>query len=47
MTEKSTKGGIFPEDRHIAVFEFIRHENVQKGRNEGRTKTIKKDKQKS
>ena len=47
MTEKSTEGGTFPENRHIAVFEFIRHENVQKGRNEGRTKTIKKDKQKS
>ena len=47
MTEKSTEGGTFPENRHTAVFEFIRHENVKKGRNEGRTKPIKKDKQKS
>ena len=27
------------------VFEVIRHENLQKGRNEGRPKTVKKDKQ--
>ena len=47
MTEKSSEGGTFPENRHNAVFEIIRHVNLQKGRNEGRPKTIKKDKQRS
>ena len=47
MTEKSSEGGAFPENGHNPVFEVIRHENLQKGRNEGRPKTIKKDKQKS
>ena len=46
MTDKSTEGGTFPEKRHIAVFEGIRHENAKKGRNEGRKKTSQKDKQK-
>ena len=36
MTEKSTEESTFPENRHNAVFEVIRHENLQKGRNEGR-----------
>ena len=42
MTEKSTEESTFPENRHNAVFEVIRHENLQKGRNEGRPKTVKK-----
>ena len=47
MTEKSSEGGTFPENRQNPVFEVIRHENLQKGRNEGRPTTVKKDKQKS
>ena len=47
MTQKSSEGCTFPENRQKPVFEVIRHENLQKGRNEGRPKTVKKDKQKS
>ena len=35
------------EQGEKTVFEVIRHENLQKGRNEGRPRTVKKDKQKS
>ena len=31
MTEKSSEGGTFPENRHNPVFEVIRQENLQKG----------------
>ena len=47
MTEKSSQGRTFPENRQNPVFEVIRRENLQKGRNEGRPKTVKKDKQKN
>ena len=47
MTEKSSEGCTFPENRQKPVLEVIRQENLQKGRNERRPKTVKKDKQKS
>ena len=46
-TRKASKEARFPRTPKNRFLVKVWHENLQKGRNEGRPKTVKKDKQKS
>ena len=42
VAEKNLEGGTFPENVPKPILEIVCHENLQKGRNEGRQARVKK-----